>query len=342
MRKKNVIELANAALETFRASIWGIVATYWFFVVFIGIFSYISVKVFGIHYQVYYQRSIYLGPTKTALSIFFYLVGFLFVVWQILVIKSNTLNGVNELANSFKKAIPKTLKVLPITLLLTALFTIILFPLMRIPQYGILIFQIASWLVSPFILMVFMGIILQDTPLKFTLKTAFATAWKHYFKIIARLLMLFLLYLLVVGPLGFIAFVFALTILGRAMFIIIGLISVIFAVIINCFTLSYFTEMYMDLAAEKEPEAEEFLIQGVLENTDISKVIMEKQKEDILKDMTPLSENFKETDGHYDDHYKETSTTEGFHLLGEDITPSVNNPEGNNTAGNDTSEENKK
>ena len=304
--KKSFLKILGLAVSTFKSSFWGIILTYCFSVPIAFIFIYIITHIFHIPlgHSAHISNSLHLSPSMAVLAItitiLFIYGGILLQTWQTLVIKNNMFTGLNNLAEAFKKSFLKSLKVCLLLIIFTPAFVWI--NILAVKVFPACI-NFLSLLFIPFLplIMIFLGIVLQDVKFTNALINSAALCITYYFRILGYTILILILPIIA-------------TILIRLLMIIplfwfIAIILLIFLQFMATpFFICFFAELYFDLVSDGEEKPLEDLTelsQSYPNVVDINQQAEQKSSAEMPQEQQEIHEKvpegLQELGGNYED-----------------------------------------
>lgn len=284
MRRKSFIEVIFCSFGTFRDSFFGLLGTWWFFIIGCLALASISAKIFHIPLQ-------HLGTLDrniwwfVVLGMVYYFY-FSFTVWQTQIAYSNIFFGESRFFSNLKKSLLKSLK----TILCCLIFGIIISLIMllffliaaKFPVFKTISFIVAYIIYFasiPFAFTVMMSSILDDISVWNVIKRSFAIASNNYFRIVFSII-----YLIIT-----LAFFYFGIILLIKVFRFFGIIFTLIGVTLYVsYIICYCTETYINLEDRDIREKEEA---EILQIEAIEKMLSQKRNNQI-EGMTLLGSNY--------------------------------------------------
>ena len=263
----SVLEVFANSTRTFKNSFYGLLITYIIGFIFAGSLTWAISAYYAIPWDFMHpEETIRLLPMLSpqayrAIQILFVFCGFIFPIWQILIVKNNLFYSENRLWASLGHAFSKAILVVFGTFLL-ALFFVPLgyWVLTRYPEYGFYL-PIVALCLTPFFINFYYGLILQEGTLPTVLRFSFGAAISGYIKTILA----FVIFAIAEGLFTFLLFILFLVIqlitkfLFLPTFIIILTLLIIY-IVLQGFTVVYFVEVCYAVSTEYESAQEKIRI----------------------------------------------------------------------------------
>lgn len=322
MQEGSVFKIFSNSTVTFRKSFWGLLATYWFALLALVIVSLVVGKCYSIPWNLKNPletiRLLQVMSTTAyaILGLLFYIGGFVFTIWQVLIIKNNLFDGESRLFPTFKESIGKAILISFCTLILLAIFVPLGLFIKEMFPVGLKFTPIIMLFFTPIFLIFYMGLILQEGKLKEVISFSFKAALYGYFNTLVAILIFILaetlVGLLLVGLFFFLRLAIIFTALS--LFLIIIALPLMYLVL-QCFAMVFYVETYYSVAVGYE---------NMLEAAKAKKIAAEDKKEKQAKKEVETAEN----------DTQEKDVLADMHLLGEETKPTSADDSADNNKGN--------
>lgn len=259
MQSKSVFEIFSNATTTFGRSFWSLMTTYWFALTLIVAVSWLIGQFYSLPWNIKNPlETIQLLPIMsprayTILGILGYIVGYVFSVWQVLIVKNNLFDLNNSVSTSFKESVPKTILITFCTLIIGIILFPTVFVIKQLFPFGLNLLPLVILLFAPIIIIFYLGLILEEGKLKDVIVQSLGSALTGYFKTLAALIIFVIGEILIAFILFGLFFLFRVVTLFMSFSVILLLITIpIMYVVLQSFAVVYFVETYYAVAVDYE------------------------------------------------------------------------------------------
>ena len=300
MQSKSVFEIFSNSTVTFGRSFWGLMTTYWFALTLVVLVSWGIGQYYELPWDIKNPfETIRLLPIMapnayTVLGILAYVVGYVFSVWQVLIVKNNLFDLKNSISMSFKESIPKTILITFCSLVIIMIAFPAIFLVKQLFPMGLHFIPFIILFLMPVISIFYLGLILGEGKLKDVIASSISIALTGYVKTLFAMIILGIAEVLIALLLFGMFFFLRIVTVFMSLSIILLIIAIpVMYVILQSFAVVYFVEIYYAIAVEYEYK---------LEHPKRKKKDDEEQKPKAPQKEEPKEEDF----------------LKGMHLLGEE------------------------